>query len=114
MGVSSDGAGSITRPTAEGHLLAVHRAYTLAGYAPGSVGCFEGHGTGTKVGDTTELGALSTAHGTDGPPAVIGSVKANIGHTKAAAGSRDSSRRSRRYGTACCRPRPGCGCPIRC
>ncbi|MFI6523719.1 SDR family NAD(P)-dependent oxidoreductase [Streptomyces uncialis] len=85
-GVSSDGAGSITRPTAEGHLLAVHRAYTLAGYAPGSVGCFEGHGTGTKVGDTTELGALSTAHGTDGPPAVIGSVKANIGHTKAAAG----------------------------
>ncbi|MFJ7420997.1 SDR family NAD(P)-dependent oxidoreductase [Streptomyces uncialis] len=85
-GVSSDGAGSITRPTAEGHLLAVQRACTLAGYAPGSVGCFEGHGTGTKVGDTTELGALSTAHGTDGPPAVIGSVKANIGHTKAAAG----------------------------
>ncbi|MGX2993283.1 type I polyketide synthase [Streptomyces sp. JNUCC 64] len=85
-GVSSDGTGSITRPTVRGHLLAVRRAHALAGYGPGTVGYFEGHGTGTRVGDTTELGALAAAHGTVGPPAVIGSVKANIGHTKAAAG----------------------------
>ncbi|KUO16451.1 hypothetical protein AQJ91_35680 [Streptomyces dysideae] len=85
-GISADGSGSITRPAAEGHLLAVRRAYAMAGYAPASVGYFEGHGTGTPVGDATELNALSAAHGTTTPPAVIGSVKANIGHTKAAAG----------------------------
>ncbi|MEU3654408.1 SDR family NAD(P)-dependent oxidoreductase [Streptomyces sp. NPDC032161] len=85
-GISTDGSGSITRPAAEGHLLAVRRAYAMAGYSPASVGYFEGHGTGTPVGDATELNALSSAHGTSTPPAVIGSVKANIGHTKAAAG----------------------------
>lgn len=85
-GISADGSGSITRPAPEGHLLAVRRAYAMAGYSPASVGYFEGHGTGTPVGDAAELTALSTAHGTSAPPAVIGSVKANIGHTKAAAG----------------------------
>ena len=45
--------------------------------------------TGTAVGDSAELGALGKAireSGDDTPPAAIGSIKANIGHTKAAAG----------------------------
>lgn len=88
-GVSSDGNGGLTRPEAAGQMLALHRAYHRAGYHIGSVGYFEGHGTGTKVGDTAELRALMTAREKyEAPlqPAIISSIKANIGHTKAAAG----------------------------
>jgi len=87
-GVSSDGAGGITRPEARGQLLALRRAYDRARVGIGTVDLFEGHGTGTAIGDATELEALSSARRADGfaSPAAIGSVKANIGHTKAAAG----------------------------
>jgi enediyne polyketide synthase len=109
-GVSSDGHGGISRPEAAGQRLALARAYRRAGFGIETVACFEGHGTGTAVGDATELAALSQAlrearrrdgggaaagAARDGTPAAvaaiaaiaaIGSVKANIGHTKAAAG----------------------------
>lgn len=88
-GVSSDGSGGITRPEVEGQRLALERAYRRAGFGAETVAYFEGHGTGTNVGDATELRALSglrQATGLGAPPAVISSVKANIGHTKAAAG----------------------------
>lgn len=95
-GVSSDGSGGITRPELEGQLIALRRAYARAGYGPDTVAYFEGHGTGTAVGDTTELQALTRArseafvnvpvNGTQASPAVVSSVKAIIGHTKAAAG----------------------------
>src|SRR5439155_3139109 len=70
-------------------LEAVRRAYRRAGFGIDSVAYFEGHGTGTAIGDATELEVLSRARReakADAPPAVIGSIKANIGHTKAAAG----------------------------
>jgi enediyne polyketide synthase len=88
-GVSSDGSGGITRPEVEGQLIALRRAYRRAGFGPDTVAYFEGHGTGTNVGDATELKTLSTARreaDPSAPPAAIGSVKAIIGHTKAAAG----------------------------
>ncbi|MDB5035310.1 MAG: polyketide synthase family protein [Chlorobi bacterium] len=87
-GISSDGNGGITRPEVEGQLLALKRAYRRAGFGVDSVSYFEGHGTGTNVGDGTELQTLSRARREAGSvvPAVIGSVKAIIGHTKAAAG----------------------------
>ena len=87
-GISSDGSGGITRPEVEGQLLAVQRAYRRAGFGIDSVSYFEGHGTGTKVGDATELQVLSRARAISGASkaAAIGSIKANIGHTKAAAG----------------------------
>jgi enediyne polyketide synthase len=88
-GVSSDGNGGITRPEAEGQMLALERAYRRAGYGIETVAYFEGHGTGTSVGDSTELKALSEARRRADPsahPAAISSIKANIGHTKAAAG----------------------------
>lgn len=88
-GVSSDGQGGITRPQAEGQMLAIRRAYRRAGYGIDTVDYIEGHGTGTRVGDTTELEALSRAYeeaSSRSKPACIGSVKANVGHTKAAAG----------------------------
>lgn len=88
-GISSDGAGSITRPEVRGQMLALERAYRRAGYGPETVTLFEGHGTGTPVGDAVELEALWEARriGSDKRrSAAIGSIKANIGHTKAAAG----------------------------
>src|SRR5688500_16236274 len=97
-GVSSDGSGGITRPEVEGQLIALRRAYERAGYGADTVAYFEGHGTGTAVGDATELQALARARReaamdhagemkvSPAPPAVVSSVKAIIGHTKAAAG----------------------------
>lgn len=88
-GISSDGGGGITRPERAGQILALERAYRKAGYGPDTVALFEGHGTGTAVGDEVELRALAEVRrrgrGT-ARPAVVGSIKANIGHTKAAAG----------------------------
>ncbi len=88
-GISSDGKGGITRPEVSGYRLALRRAYQRAGFGIDTVDLFEGHGTGTKVGDTTELTALSQARqdsGVAAPQAAIGSIKGMIGHTKAAAG----------------------------
>jgi enediyne polyketide synthase len=91
-GISSDGHGGLSRPEAAGQRLAIARAYRRAGFDVGTVSCFEGHGTGTTVGDAAELAALAgslraaPAPSPPPPPAAIGSIKANIGHTKAAAG----------------------------
>ncbi|MBV2156607.1 type I polyketide synthase [Kitasatospora sp. SUK 42] len=88
-GVSSDGKGGITRPEAGGHRLALSRAYQRAGYGVETVSYFEGHGTGTALGDATEIEALSSARRDADPtarPAALGTIKGNFGHTKAAAG----------------------------
>ncbi len=86
-GISSDGAGGITRPSARGQVLALERAYRCAGKQPSEVGYVEAHGTGTAVGDATEIRALDTFFGTDARSSIaLSSIKANIGHTKAAAG----------------------------
>ncbi|MFL6140069.1 MAG: SDR family NAD(P)-dependent oxidoreductase [Frankiaceae bacterium] len=88
-GISSDGKGGITRPELAGHQLALRRAYERAGFGIDTVPMFEGHGTGTAVGDVTELRAIAGARAAADPaaaPAAISSVKGMIGHTKAAAG----------------------------
>ncbi|GID33052.1 type I polyketide synthase [Paractinoplanes brasiliensis] len=89
-GISSDGKGGMTRPELAGYRLALRRAYERAGFGIETVPLFEGHGTGTQVGDATELTALATARGEaarpGARPAAVGSIKAMIGHTKAAAG----------------------------
>lgn len=88
-GISSDGKGGITRPKPDTQQGAIELAYQKAGYGADSVAMFEGHGTGTPLGDKVELTALINslkAAGKKGTPAVLGSVKHLIGHTKAAAG----------------------------
>jgi len=88
-GISSDGKGGITRPEIGGYQLAMSRAYARAGFGIETVGLFEGHGTGTEVGDATELKALSQARlaaDPAGAPAALTTIKGMIGHTKAAAG----------------------------
>ncbi|MFF1378943.1 SDR family NAD(P)-dependent oxidoreductase [Streptomyces sp. NPDC058308] len=88
-GVSSDGHGGISRPEAGGHLLAMERAYQMAGFGAETVDYFEGHGTGTALGDRTELEVfhrVSADRPAGAEPVYIGTIKGNIGHTKAAAG----------------------------
>jgi enediyne polyketide synthase len=87
-GMSTDGQGGLTRPTVNGQRTALERAYRRAGFDAGTVPLFEAHGTGTPVGDPVEIAALAAARRAAGAryPAAVGSIKANIGHTKAAAG----------------------------
>ncbi|SON60447.1 Mycocerosic acid synthase-like polyketide synthase [Mycobacterium simulans] len=88
LGSSSDGrASSVYAPRPEGQAKALRRAYERAGYSPSTVELLEAHGTATKAGDVAEFAALKSVFaGADGRCA-IGSVKSQIGHTKAAAGA---------------------------
>ncbi len=89
VGSSSDGKGeAIYTPSATGQKKALRDAYQRSGVAPDSIGLIEAHGTGTKVGDAVEVSALREVFGTaDKPWCALGSVKSQIGHTKAAAGA---------------------------
>lgn len=113
-GISSDGSGGITRPEIEGQMLALKRAYQRAGFGIDSVAYVEGHGTGTAVGDTVELQSLSNVRretSLNGVPTTIGSVKANIGHTKAAAGVAGLIKATLALNTGIIPPTTGCETP---
>ena len=90
LGSSSDGkAKSIYAPRAEGQVLAVRRAYEAAGYGPDTVELVEAHGTGTRAGDAAEFAGLASVFPGEGKKqwCALGSIKSQIGHTKAAAGA---------------------------
>jgi polyketide-type polyunsaturated fatty acid synthase PfaA len=91
-GASSDGkAKSIYAPRWEGQVKALHRCYDEAGYGPETVGMVEAHGTGTKAGDMAEFSALrqvfDESKRVDRQWCAIGSIKSQMGHTKANAGA---------------------------
>ena len=89
-GISSDGKGGITAPSKVGQAQALRRAYNRAGYSPHKLDFIEGHGTGTPVGDRTEIEGIALTMSFDGELAPrscgITSFKSLVGHTKAAAG----------------------------
>ncbi|WP_409340347.1 beta-ketoacyl synthase N-terminal-like domain-containing protein [Paenibacillus sp. MBLB4367] len=92
IGTSSDGmAKSVYAPRPEGQARAIRRAYEHAGYGPETVELMEAHGTGTKAGDAAEFEGLRAVFGESGRDdrgwCALGSVKSQIGHTKAAAGA---------------------------
>ncbi len=89
VGSSSDGKGeAIYTPSASGQKKAILDAYQRAGVTPDTIGLVEAHGTGTKVGDAVEVSALREIYGSaDTPWCALGSVKSQIGHTKASAGA---------------------------
>ena len=68
----------------------IEDALSRAGVAPSQVDYLEAHGTGTRVGDPTEVNAAAAVYGrgreTD-RPLLMGSVKTNIGHLAAGAGA---------------------------
>jgi acyl transferase domain-containing protein/aryl carrier-like protein len=91
IGVSTDGRGrAIYVPRADGQVRAIHDALRQAGFGPETVGLIEAHGTGTPVGDAAELDGLMETYGARSAasaPIALGSIKSQIGHTKAAAGA---------------------------
>ncbi|MBK1986816.1 acyltransferase domain-containing protein [Sphaerospermopsis aphanizomenoides BCCUSP55] len=91
IGTSSDGRyKSIYAPRKEGQVKALERAYNDAGFSPATVGLMEAHGTGTMAGDPTEFGSLRdffSQYDNKKQHIALGSVKSQIGHTKAAAGA---------------------------
>ena len=90
IGASSDGRfKSIYNPRPAGQAKALRWAYADAGFPPSSVGLLEAHGTGTMAGDPAEIVALKEVFGENNVQTqhvALGSVKSQIGHTKAAAG----------------------------
>jgi acyl transferase domain-containing protein len=91
VGCNNDGRGEgPMTPRVEGQLDVLGKAYRDAAVSPATIAYFEAHGTGTRVGDPTEveaLGRLLTEAGVaqdDVRP--LGSVKGNVGHTMSCAG----------------------------
>lgn len=90
IGTASDGkAKGLLAPRVEGEILALRRAYESCGIDPRTVDLIEAHGTGTAVGDKTEIEALSTifAGRGKGPQIAVSAVKSMIGHCMPASGS---------------------------
>jgi acyl transferase domain-containing protein/NAD(P)-dependent dehydrogenase (short-subunit alcohol dehydrogenase family) len=93
-GMASDGRAGIMQPVASQQAAAVRRAVTRAGCKLQDLDFIEGHGTGTRAGDRTELEGLAFALSIEGSVTGgalerrwgIGSLKSLIGHTKATAG----------------------------
>ncbi|MBB5917455.1 acyl transferase domain-containing protein/NADPH:quinone reductase-like Zn-dependent oxidoreductase/NADP-dependent 3-hydroxy acid dehydrogenase YdfG/acyl carrier protein [Nocardia transvalensis] len=80
---------AITVPNVDSQAALAQTVCTRAGLAPESITYLEAHGTGTLVGDPVELRALGRVFGASTGRAGtigVGSVKATIGHTEAAAG----------------------------
>ncbi|MEV4410635.1 beta-ketoacyl synthase N-terminal-like domain-containing protein [Catellatospora sp. NPDC049609] len=78
-----------TMPCVDAQVDLIGDALFDAGAHPDDVRYVEAHGPGTPVGDPVEADALSrvfTPNRPAGLPLYVGSVKANLGHTDAAAG----------------------------
>ncbi len=89
VGISSDGNGaSVMSPSVKGQLKALQQAWENADLDEKQIGYLEAHGTGTPLGDKTELQTLAQFFGKEegAKMAGIGSVKSNIGHAMPAAG----------------------------
>jgi acyl transferase domain-containing protein len=81
-------SGDVLRPSSPAQLELLRAAWEAAGEDPRTAGYFEAHGTGTRLGDDAEIGALRELLGprrADGPTRV-GSVKTHLGHCEAAGG----------------------------
>ena len=80
----------IVQPSSEAQASLIRSTYEAAGLEFDSTRYFEAHGTGTRVGDPLELGALVSTLGTTKRsaehPLYVGSVKTNIGHLEGTAG----------------------------
>jgi acyl transferase domain-containing protein/NAD(P)-dependent dehydrogenase (short-subunit alcohol dehydrogenase family)/acyl carrier protein len=86
--MNQDGAtNGITAPNGDAQKAVIEAALADAKVAPAEIGYIECHGTGTPLGDPVEVDALARIHSAPRPqPCMLGSVKANIGHTEAASG----------------------------
>jgi 8-amino-7-oxononanoate synthase len=90
VGMSNDGrGGGPMTPQTQGQLATLRAAYQDAGIVPGDIDLMEAHGTGTPVGDRTEVEALQLLRADEEQvrPCYVSSSKALIGHTLSGAGA---------------------------
>ncbi|MCP4020738.1 MAG: SDR family NAD(P)-dependent oxidoreductase, partial [Desulfobacteraceae bacterium] len=89
-GLNQDGASNgITAPNGVSQESLIIDVYNRFNIDPSSISYVEAHGTGTKLGDTVEANALVRAFKTFTSKkhfCRVGSAKAHLGHTSAAAG----------------------------
>ncbi|WP_434151550.1 SDR family NAD(P)-dependent oxidoreductase [Methylocaldum gracile subsp. desertum] len=89
-GVNYDGkTNGITAPSGISQTALIKNIYEKHRIDASEIDYLMTHGTGTKLGDPVEVGALADvfADGTTGPSrCALGSVKTNLGHTFAASG----------------------------
>jgi phthiocerol/phenolphthiocerol synthesis type-I polyketide synthase E len=90
--VNNDGSArlSYAAPGVAGQRSVITEALAVSAIDPNTIGYVEAHGTGTAIGDLVEFSALTQAYRGAGAVGTgycgLGSVKANVGHTDAAAG----------------------------
>ena len=80
---------SLIAPNGLAQQAVIRKALANGGVKPEDIDYVEVQGTGTSVGESIEVGALSAVYGQNRPadrPLAIASVKTNIGHTEAASG----------------------------
>ena len=87
-GTGSASCGGITKdaPLKNGYLLSLKRAFCAAKIPASSITYYEAHGSGVPGEDNVEAEALNDFFTSETNHCALGSVKANIGHTGAAAG----------------------------
>ncbi|MBF6545595.1 polyketide synthase Pks13 [Nocardia brasiliensis] len=89
--VNNDGrSNGLLAPNPDAQADVLRRAYRDAGIVPSTVDYIEAHGTGTAIGDPIEADALGrvVGRGRDADkPALLGSVKTNVGHLESGAGA---------------------------
>ncbi len=85
--IGQDGrTNGITAPSSAGQAATVRAAIADAGITPKDLSYVEAHGTGTPIGDPIEMAGLAQVFAGEATRVTTGSVKANVGHTEAAAG----------------------------
>ncbi|MBX3566731.1 MAG: SDR family NAD(P)-dependent oxidoreductase [Rhizobiaceae bacterium] len=77
----------ISLPSEKAQAQLLRSIYSREGIDANRLAFVEGHGTGTKVGDPSEIWSIGTVIGqARRAPIPIGSIKTNIGHTEPASG----------------------------
>jgi acyl transferase domain-containing protein/acyl carrier protein len=89
--INNDGAARVafSAPGVDGQAAVITEALAAADVHPETIQYVEAHGSGTDLGDTIEIAALTRAYRahTDREGfCTVGAVKTNLGHTDAAAG----------------------------
>lgn len=79
-------SGGLTMPNGLAQQAVIRQTLSQSRLNPDQISYIEAHGTGTVLGDSIELEALSSVFGDRSTPLWIGSAKTNIGHSEAAAG----------------------------